>query len=195
MKEKIKNMTVSWIVLAVLYILLGISLAVWPDVVMSVICYAFGAILLLYGVFAIYGFYRRKEHKASSLLTLFLGIVSAALGMIMIIYPATVQSVIFVILGLYIVIDSILNIRRILGMRRLDYSKWKIHLVLSITAAALGGFVACYPLLAETTIFRSVGFILIFVGGTDLWTLIQGTYLSSQSHELSTMEDENVAER
>lgn len=80
MREKIKNMTISWVILSVLYVLLGISLAVWPSFVMSVICYAFGAILLLYGAFVICGFYRGKEHKAISLLTLFLGIVSAALG-------------------------------------------------------------------------------------------------------------------
>ena len=90
MREKIKNMTISWVILSVLYVLLGISLAVWPSFVMSVICYAFGAILLLYGAFVICGFYRGKEHKAISLLTLFLGIVSAALGAMMIIYPAKV---------------------------------------------------------------------------------------------------------
>ena len=177
MKEKIKNMTISWIVLSILYVLLGISLAVWPSLVMNVIFYAFGAILLLYGAFAIYGFYRSKEHKAGSLLTLFLGIVTAALGTIMVVYPSMVQGVFFVILGLYIVIDAVLNIRRILIMRQLDYPNWKIHLILSIIAAALGGSLICYPLLAEATIFRSVGLILIFVGGADLWTLIQLSYL------------------
>lgn len=92
----------------------------------------------LYGAFVICGFYRGKEHKAISLLTLFLGIVSAALGAMMIIYPAKVQSVMFVILGLYIVIDAVLNVRRVLGMRRMAYPRWKIHLVLSVAAALLG---------------------------------------------------------
>lgn len=184
MKQKIKNMTISWIVLSILYVLLGISLAIWPTFVMGVICYAFGAILLLYGVFAIYGFYRGKEHKVSSLLTLFLGIVSAALGAIMVIYPAVVQSVIFVILGLYIVIDAVLELRRVLEMRRLDYPKWKVHLILAVIAALLGAFIACYPLLAEATIFRSIGLILIFVGGIDLWTLIQLSLLTRSGPEL-----------
>ena len=44
MREKIKNLTISWVVLSILYVLLGISLAVWPSFVMGVICYVFGAI-------------------------------------------------------------------------------------------------------------------------------------------------------
>ena len=185
-------MTISWMVLSILYVLLGISLAVWPSLVMSVICYAFGAILLLYGVFAIYGFYRGKEHKASSLLTLFLGIVSTALGAIMVIYPSMVQGVIFVILGLYIVIDAVLNIRRVLVMRRLDYPKWKMHLLFSIAAAFLGIFIICYPLVAEATIFRSIGLILIFVGGADLWTLIQLSLLAHVNPGLLAVDDDEV---
>lgn len=183
MREKIKNMTISWVILSVLYVLLGISLAVWPSFVMSVICYVFGAILLLYGAFVICGFYRGKEHKAISLLTLFLGIVSAALGAMMIIYPAKVQSVMFVILGLYIVIDAVLNVRRVLGMRRMAYPRWKIHLVLSVAAALLGMFIAGYPLYTGIMVFRSIGLILIFVGGSDLWTLIQLSYLTRMSPE------------
>ena len=188
MKEKIKNMTVSWVVLSILYILLGISLAVWPALVMSVICYAFGAILLLYGVFSIYGFYRGKAHKAGALLALFLGIVSAALGAMMIVFPAKVQSVIFVILGLYIVIDAILNIRRVWSMRWMEYPRWKIHLILAIAAALLGVFIAAYPLLTGTVIFTSIGLILIFVGGSDLWTLVQ---LSCLMHRGSGLPDMN----
>ncbi|MEI3580934.1 MAG: DUF308 domain-containing protein [Acutalibacteraceae bacterium] len=183
MKEKIKNITVSWVVLSVLYILLGISLAVWPAFVMSVICYVFGAILLLYGVFSICGFYRGKEHKAVALLALFLGIVSAALGAMMIIFPDKVQSVIFVILGLYVVIDAVLNIRRVWSMRWMAYPRWKIHLILAVAAALLGIFIAGYPLYTETVVFRSIGLILIFVGGSDLWTLIQLSYLTHMRSE------------
>ena len=188
MREKIKNLTISWVVLSILYVLLGISLAVWPSFVMGVICYVFGAILLLYGTFAIYGFCRGKEHKIGSFLTLFLGIVSAALGTMMVGYPAKVQSVIFVILGLYIAVDAVFNIRRVLHLRRMDDSKWKIHLILAVTAVLLGMFIACYPLFAEAFLFRSIGLILVFAGGSDLWTLIQ---LSCLTHRDSGLPDVN----
>ena len=133
-------MTISWIVLSVLYVLLGISLAIWLSFVMSVIGYIFGVILILYDGLVIYGFYRSKEQKVGSLLTLFLGIVSAALGVVMVMYPSMVQGVIFAVLGLYIAIDAVLNIRHVLVMRRLDDPKWKIHLFLFDNCSNPGHF-------------------------------------------------------
>ncbi|MGI5959212.1 MAG: HdeD family acid-resistance protein [Massiliimalia sp.] len=182
MKEKIKNRSISWIVLSILYILLGISLAVWPTFLMNIFCYALGILLLSYGSFAIYNFFREKEHKISSLLNLFLGIISGALGIIMFFYPEVVQSAAFVIFGLYIIVDSVLNIVRVFRFRQTTYAKWKIHLFLSVIAILLGILVACYPLLAEGTVFRILGFILIYVGGTDLWTLIQFSYVTSSEY-------------
>ena len=103
-------------------------------------------------------------------------------------YPAKVQSVIFVILGLYIAVDAVFNIRRVLHLRRMDDSKWKIHLILAVTAVLLGMFIACYPLFAEAFLFRSIGLILVFAGGSDLWTLIQ---LSCLTHRDSGLPDVN----
>lgn len=194
MKEKIKNMSISWIVLSILYILFGISLAVWPTLVMNVIYYAFGGILLLYGAFAVINFSCGREHKAYALLSLFLGIVSAALGAIMVFYPSMIKNIIFVILGLYITIDSILNIRRVLELRRKTYTRWKIHLLLSMGGAALGIFIASYPLLAEITISRSIGLTLIYVGACDLWTLIQLSFLARSAPSLPSGQ-EDVAEQ
>lgn len=190
MKEKIKNMSISWIVLSILYILFGISLAVWPTLVMNVICYAFGGILLLYGAFAVINFYRARDHKAYALLSLFLGIVSAALGSIMVFYPSMIKNIIFVILGMYITIDSILNIRRVLELRRKTYTRWKIHLLLSMGGVTLGIFIACYPLLAEITISRSVGLTLIYVGACDLLALVQLSSLARSAPSLPSGQED-----
>ena len=77
MKERLKNMTVSFVFLSVLYLVLGVVLLIWPTTVMNIICYLFGAILLLYGVFSIWGYCRNEDRKGSAFLSLFLGIVAA----------------------------------------------------------------------------------------------------------------------
>lgn len=173
MKERLKNMTVSFVFLSVLYLLLGIVLLLWPTLVMDIISYAFGAILLLYGLFAIIGFYRSEDRRGGAFLGLFLGIVAAAVGAIMVLYPPLIQSIIPVILGLYIAIDGLLSVKRTLELQRMDYARWNVNLILSVISAALGIFVVFHPLLTEAALFRVIGVVLIYAGGSDLWTLFQ----------------------
>lgn len=173
MKERLKNMTVSFVFLSVLYLLLGVVLLLWPALVMDIISYAFGVILLLYGLFAIVGFYRNEDRRGGAFLGLFLGIVAAAVGAIMILYPPLIQSIIPVILGLYIAIDGLLSVKRTLELHRMDYARWNINLILSLVSTALGIFIVFHPLLTEAALFRVIGVVLIYAGGSDLWTLFQ----------------------
>ena len=173
MKERLKNMTVSFVFLSILYLILGVVLILWPTIVMDIICYAFGAILLLYGIFAIVGFYRSEDRKGSAFLGLFLGIVAAAIGAVMVIYPPLIQGIIPVILGLYIAIDALLSVKRTLELQRMDYSHWNINLILSLVSAGLGIFVVFHPLLAEAALFRVIGIVLLYAGVSDLWTIFQ----------------------
>ena len=173
MKERLKNMTVSFVFLSILYLILGVVLILWPTIVMDIICYAFGAILLLYGIFAIVGFYRSEDRKGGAFLWLFLGIVAAAVGAVMVIYPPLIQGVIPVILGLYIAIDALLSVKRTLELQRMDYSHWNINLILSLVSAGLGIFVVFHPLLTEAALFRVIGIVLLYAGVSDLWTIFQ----------------------
>ena len=173
MKERLKNMTVSFVFLSILYLILGVVLIIWPTIVMDIICYAFGAILLLYGVFAIYGFYRSENRKGGDFLGLFLGIVAAAVGAVMVIYPPLIQGVIPVILGLYIAIDGLLSLKRTMELQRMDYAHWNINMILSLVSAGLGIFVVFHPLLTEAALFRVIGIVLLYAGGSDLWTIFQ----------------------
>lgn len=173
MKERLKNMTVSFVFLSVLYLILGIVLLLWPTTVMDLICYGFGVILLLYGLFSILGFCRSEDRKGSAFLDLFLGIVALAVGAVMILCPPLIQSIIPVILGLYIAVDGLLSVKRTLELHRMEYGRWNIHLILSLVSAGLGIFIIFHPLLTEAALFQVIGVVLIYAGLSDLWTLLQ----------------------
>lgn len=173
MKERLKNMTVSFVFLSILYLILGIVLILWPTTVMDLICYAFGAILLLYGLFTIIGFCRNEDRNGGAFLGLFLGIVAVAVGAVMVLFPPLIQSIIPIILGLYIAVDGLLSVKRTLELHRMAYLRWNVNLILSLISAALGIFVIFHPLLTEAALFRVIGVVLLYAGVTDLWTLFQ----------------------
>ena len=84
MREFFHNMA-AFLLAAVLYIILGLILLIWPSVSATVFCYAFGGILLIYGVVTIVSFFLRDSRQGSFVFELFLGIVAAALGLL---FPA-----------------------------------------------------------------------------------------------------------
>ena len=67
MGDRLKNLGVSFVFLAVLYAVLGLVLLLWPATVMDVLCYLTGGVLLLYGVFAILTFWRTEGRTAGPL--------------------------------------------------------------------------------------------------------------------------------
>lgn len=173
MRDRLKNLTVSFVVLAILYVLLGLVLLLWPVTVMDVLCYLTGGILLLYGVFAIVGFCRAEERRAVSFLPLFLGIVAAAVGAVLLLQPALFQSILTIILGIYILIDGLLNLKRALELRRMEHGGWTIYLVLSLISVVLGLVVVFRPILAGAALVQLIGASLVYSGAADLWTLFQ----------------------
>ena len=99
MREFFHNMKLSFLLAAVLYVILGLVLLIWPGVSATVFCYAFGGILLIYGMVAIVSFFLRDSWQGSFVFELFLGIVAAALGLLFLLRPVIVASVLPVILG------------------------------------------------------------------------------------------------
>lgn len=171
MGERLKNLGLSFVLLAAVYAALGLVLLVWPVQVMDALCYLTGGVLLLYGVFAILTFWRTEGRTAGHFLALCLGIVAAAVGVLLVVQPALFQSLLTVILGIYIAIDGLLNLKRALELRRMEHSSWPVCAGLSAASVALGLVVLFRPLLAGIALVRLIGAALLYIGAADLATL------------------------
>ena len=61
--EIMKKALLVYITLAFVFIVLGICLLAWPHTSLRVICYAFGAALLILGIVRLSQFIKNKETK------------------------------------------------------------------------------------------------------------------------------------
>ena len=143
MREYLKNMKISFFLAAILYIVLGLVLLIWPGMTSSLVCFFFGLMLLIYGIITIISFFVHDSRQGSFRLELFLGIVAAGVGLVFLLRPDIVLSILPVVLGIYIVIDSLLNLKRAFDLNRMNYSNWWVVLVLSLVSAALGVLILC----------------------------------------------------
>ena len=65
--EIMKKALLVYITLAFVFIVLGICLLAWPHTSLRVICYAFGAALLILGIVRLSQFIKNKENDRSIL--------------------------------------------------------------------------------------------------------------------------------
>ena len=171
MKEFFQRIKVNFLLASVVYIVLGLVLVIWPHTSSSIICAGFGIFLLLYGAITIISFFVHDSRTGLLRFELILGILFAGLGIFFLVRPDVVLSVLPVVLGVYIVIDALLNLKRAQELYRMGYDRWWIALVTSLVSAALGILILCNPLFLSNIIFRIVGIVLIYTGISDLWAL------------------------
>lgn len=173
MRNFFKNMKVSFMLASILYIAFGVVLLLWPNTARDVICFAFGAVLLVYGAITIISFFVHESRSGVFRLELILGVVSAAVGILFLLKPELVVSILPVVLGVYVVIDGLLNVKRALELRDLSYRRWAVVLGLSLGSVALGAFLLIRPAFIAEVIIMVMGGILIYNGVSDLWTLFK----------------------
>lgn len=173
MREFLKNMKVSFLLASVLYIALGLVLLIWPGISRDLICLSFGLLLLIYGIITIISFFVHDSRLGTFRFELILGIVAAAAGLLFLIKPEFVKSVIPIVLGIYIIIDALLNLKRSLELHSLQYGRWWVILVLSLVSVALGVLILFQPGMTVDVLTMVIGGVFVYNGLSDLWSIFK----------------------
>ncbi|HIV46886.1 MAG TPA: DUF308 domain-containing protein [Candidatus Acutalibacter stercorigallinarum] len=166
MLKAIRN---SLVLLALLYIVLGVVLILFPATSLNLACLLIGAVTLLYGVVRIFGYTRAGEGEASRLELAF-GIVLAALGVFLLVCPQLLVSLIPIALGAYLLVDSFSAIKRSLEWKSLGFSRWWVSFLVALVLALFGLVMILRPftLVANLVVFIGVGFLF-----DGVFTLVQ----------------------
>ena len=165
----LKGIRNSLVLLALLYIVLGVVLILFPATSLNLACLLIGAVTLLYGVVRIFGYTRAGEGEASRLELAF-GIVLAALGVFLLVCPQLLVSLIPIALGAYQLVDSFSAIKRSLEWKSLGFSRWWVSFLVSLVLALFGLVMILRPftLVANLVVFIGVGFLF-----DGVFTLVQ----------------------
>lgn len=170
--EYLKKFKTAFIIMSILYIVLGITLISRPELSVMVICKSFGTIALIVGIIRIIGFYRRNVYGSLLHLDMVHGLLCIILGSFMLIAPKVVISVLPVLLGIVIIIDSVLRFQMAFDLKRLQHEKWWMHLSLAIVTVVLGTLLLFNPFAGGIVLTRFIGITLTVDGVVNLWGII-----------------------
>ena len=171
MWEKINNFLKGQIVTSIIYIALGACLVFMPVSTVNVICkFVFGILLILVGLYHILIYVAEKLN--STIFDLFSGGVLMVLGIFLFMNPQIVVKLLPILLGTFILVDSIWSLKGSLKLKKRGAGSWKFLLLGSIIFIALGISLVVNPftMVKYTVIFA--GWIFLCNGVIDLIYLI-----------------------
>lgn len=171
MWEKINNFLKGQIVTSIIYIALGACLVFMPVSTVNVICkFVFGILLILVGLYHILIYVAEKLN--STIFDLFSGGVLMVLGIFLFMNPQIVVKLLPILLGTFILVDSIWSLKGSLKLKKRGAGSWKFLLLGSIIFIALGISLVVNPftMVKYTVIFA--GWIFLCNGVIDMIYLI-----------------------
>lgn len=167
--ERIRRME---LLMAVISLILGVIMVIFPQRTMSVICYVIAGAILLYGVIDIISYFTSKSYEGNFSLTLLRGVVASVIGIIIFIRPSYLSTFIPIVLGILLIIDGITSIQKSVFLKNNNVYFWHISMIESILTLALGIFVLINPLSAQTAIIICLGISFIWYGITSVWNYL-----------------------
>lgn len=167
----IKSLKVNYSLSAVICVILGIVLLVWPGQSTQVVCMVLGIVLGGFGLIQIILYLATKEKTMVSHSMMMLGVVLAVIGGWIVLKPETIIKAVPMIVGILIVIHGFHNAVQAIDLKKMQYDNWWVALLLSLLTVALGVVLICNPFTIVDTVVRIIGAFIVYDGLSDMWIL------------------------
>jgi len=151
---------------SIMLLLIGLLLFINPGLVVSVISYIIGFFLMAIGISQIIKYYQNRENTAMAAY-LFIGIVVSVIGFILILKPTLIATIIPVIVGIFMLMNSIEKITLSISLKE-QSDKWYITFIFGILTLVLSIFLILNPLTGSLIVTELLGIILIVYSVLDL---------------------------
>mgnify|MGYP000646562194 CR=1 FL=1 len=152
----------GYIIMSVLFMILGICLIIWPDCSMAVFCTAVGIMFIVYGAIKIIGYFSRDFYCLAFQFDLGFGILMIAVGILILVRREAILRLIFVIFGLVILTDALLRIQMSVEAKKFGLKLWWAVLLIAVATGIFGMLLLVDPAGGAklTVIFTGVAFLL-----------------------------------
>lgn len=151
------------------YVILGLILLLRPTATANFIFTATGILLVVYGGITVARFFL---HGGVGQADLVFGLVAAVVGGLLLAHPSFLMDFIFTILGIYVLADGLVNLKRGLDLKQHGYAGWTYTLAMSAVSVLLGIFILWQQgHLAQAVLLRAIGAIFLYEGILNLVSL------------------------
>lgn len=170
--DKIKKFKFHNIAQALITVIIGLVLAVWPGASVDFVTKALAILLLLIGAIFVIAYFVRKERNLVASGEFVVGILVAVIGAWIFVNPGQFTDLIPKLFGVFIIVSGLGNLGQTLSLIKYKFSKWWSSLIIALLTVGLGAFLLFNPTSAKEIAITLIGAFLIIDGVTNLLTYI-----------------------
>ena len=172
MKRFFHNFKFAMFGVSLLCIALGLAVLIWPEYAKKVMCYGFGAVLILSGVLQVASYLTGERVGLLRKLLLISGIVSAVVGVWVLLTPKMVETLTVIVMGIVLIYHGAMDIKYGFDIKACGTRGWAPALVFGLLTCGAGVLVLVNPFEASEMLFMAAGIGFLFDGLTDLFTVV-----------------------
>ena len=174
MKHRFERFSKNNILLSVVMIILGLLLILWPGKTLELAAKILGIALLVGAVVSGVSWYRDRHQSGGDYASLAVGILCLLAGLIVLVAPRSIISMLPKLIGVVIVINGVLNLAQAMDMRKMDAGGWIGAAVLAVLTIVAGLFLIFFAFSAMKAAVMVIGGIILYNGVSNL--LIESKY-------------------
>lgn len=172
MREFFKHFRFSMFGAALLCVILGVLLLLWPDVSQSVFCYAFGGLLVFSGLFQVASYLVGRQKGLLSKLMFAGGLIAMVAGIWVLLSPEKVLQLTVVVVGVVLIYHGVMDIKYSTELKQCESRFWPAAFICGLITCAFGVLLLVNPFEAMDTLFIVVAVGFLFDGASDLFTVV-----------------------
>ena len=154
MLQKFRN---SYIVIAAAYVVFGMSLLIRPELSTTVICYSVGSLCLIYAAATLIKYFTEGIKHYYVEPNFVLPVILGIFGLVTIIRPGIIISILPVIVGLVLVVSGIVKLQDSFSLKKYRFERWYASLLFAVISLVFGVIILLNPFGTGLMFVRIVG--------------------------------------
>ena len=168
----LKNLKWNAILTALIYVVAGAILIIFPDKVQNVICNIIGLVGIILGVIRIFMYLSVEVQDAIYRNDFVEGIVLILIGILVIYQKTIIQSLIPFIVAIVIIVDGFVKLQDGIDAKRLGYDKSYIYVIFAAISIIVGLIVMFNLVDTGNILFQILGGGLVYCGISDIVSVV-----------------------
>ncbi len=169
MKIEVKKTMMPTILKSIILIVIGLLLTFMADATLVSLSYVLGGMLCAIGAVAIIQFFKTKENTAFlGQLNIVYGVITVIAGVVLIIYPNIVGSLVPICIGIGVIVSSSIKIQQALSIKAYATTSWKVSFVAAFLSLICGLIILFNPFKTASLVTQVVGIFILIYAVLDL---------------------------
>ena len=168
MEKKINKMCNTSLIVSILFIIIGLFVFIRPDTTLSIISYIMGGILLATGLYSCYKYFSTNKIDNIFNFELVYGVLLSIAGLFLIFKPTALAELFPVILGIWIIINSVTKFQYSLLLKKINNQDWAYTGLISLLTFIWGVVLLFNPLKTVLLATQIIGTFIIVYAFLDI---------------------------